>query len=118
MMARIGLRVQLRRPFVSVDPCERTVACLALRKGQASNSQAILYVAKCPLAGMAIVTKLVPPSQLPANVSHWMVLVQDPGSGMCTVLDFLPQNPLAPQTALQLLSGRRVQGAWPVRAAP
>lgn len=85
--------------------------CRATQGGQACGvDQAILYVAKCPLAGMSAVTHLLSPSQLPANASHWMVMVHEPDRRKCTVLDFLPQEPLELRTALQLISGRSVQG--------
>lgn len=37
-------------------------------------------------------------------------MVHEPDRGKCTVLDFLPQEPLELRTALQLISGRSVQG--------
>lgn len=86
--------------------------CCASEDGQALQApQPILYVAKSPLAGMTSVLRMVSPSQIPAELAHWMLLIRDPVTKTCTVLDFLPQDPLATQTAMQLLTGRTVQGA-------
>lgn len=71
--------------------------------------QSTLYLAKSPLAGLSQLTRLLPPSQLPAEICHWMVIIQE-NQGY-TVLDFLPEDPLAFQTALTLVSGQQVKGA-------
>ena len=41
-----------------------------------------MYLAKCPLAGMAALSKAIPPAMWPTGASHWMVLVMSP-TGMC-----------------------------------
>ena len=83
----------------------------ATRQRLHTGSQPTLYVAKSPLAGMGAILRLVPASQIPAGLAHWMLLVHDPSSNIYIILDFLPENPLSMRTATQLLAGRSVQGS-------
>lgn len=37
-----------------------------------------VHLAKCPLAGMSVLSRVVPPESWPAGAAHWMVLVLNP----------------------------------------
>eukprot|EP00892_Ulva_mutabilis_P003245 jgi/Ulvmu1/1292/UM011_0016.1 len=89
----------------------RGSTCFASQAGQALHSpQATLYVAKSPLAGMTSFMRVMFPSEVPNELAHWMLLVHEPNTEACTMVDFLPQKPQAMGTAAQLLMGRSVQG--------
>ncbi|GMH32434.1 hypothetical protein BSKO_00268 [Bryopsis sp. KO-2023] len=82
---------------------------LRVRTSRIRSQLAEVYVMKKPLVGWEVLEKAMGPLYPQELALHCMVLVQESENEMW-LCDFLPIDPLNPETAVSLLSGGSAQG--------